>query len=97
MLIPTHCAKLLAVEPGASRDPSNPSPVKVLWVGLVLVHRCSYGLVYYWCKRAVEADPGGAWPVERAPLSEKVLVPKAVAEAFEVSERSQEPLAAESY
>jgi predicted ATPase/DNA-binding CsgD family transcriptional regulator len=41
----------------------------------------------------IEAYPDGAWLVELAPLSEEVLVPKAVAEALEVPERPQEPLA----
>jgi predicted ATPase len=35
----------------------------------------------------VEAYPDGVWLVELAPLSEAVLVPKAVAEALEVPER----------
>src|SRR5215208_2269073 len=37
--------------------------------------------------------PDGVWLVELAPLSEEVLVPKAVAEALEVPERLGEPLA----
>jgi predicted ATPase/DNA-binding CsgD family transcriptional regulator len=41
----------------------------------------------------VEAHPNGVWLVELAPLSEEVLVPKAVAEALEVPERPAEPLA----
>jgi predicted ATPase/DNA-binding CsgD family transcriptional regulator len=41
----------------------------------------------------VEAYPHGVWLVELAPLSEEVLVPKAVAEALEVTERPREPLA----
>ncbi len=41
----------------------------------------------------VEAYPDGVWLVELAPLSEEVLVPKAVAEALEVSERPAESLA----
>jgi len=41
----------------------------------------------------VEAYPDGAWLVGLAPLSEEVLVPKAVAEALGVLERPQEPLA----
>jgi len=40
----------------------------------------------------VQAYPDGVWLVELAPLSEGVLVPKAVAEALEVPERSGEPL-----
>jgi predicted ATPase len=36
--------------------------------------------------------PDGVWLVELAPLSEGTLVPKAVAEALEVSERPAEPL-----
>jgi predicted ATPase len=40
-----------------------------------------------------EAYPHGVWLVELAPLSEEVLVPKAVAEALEVPERPAEPLA----
>ena len=40
----------------------------------------------------IEAYPGGVWLVELAPLSEEVLVPKAVAEALGVPERPQEPL-----
>jgi predicted ATPase len=35
----------------------------------------------------------GVWLVELAPLSEEALVPKAVAEAVEVPERPDEPLA----
>ena len=41
----------------------------------------------------LEAYPDGVWLVELAPLSEEVLVPKAVAEALEVPERSAGPLA----
>ncbi len=41
----------------------------------------------------VEAYPHGVWLVELAPISEEVLVPKAVAEALEVPERSAGPLA----
>jgi predicted ATPase len=41
----------------------------------------------------VEAYPNGVWIVELAPLSEAALVPKAVAEALRVPERSGEPLA----
>jgi predicted ATPase/DNA-binding CsgD family transcriptional regulator len=41
----------------------------------------------------VEAYPDGVWLVELAPLSEEVLVPKAVAEALMVPERPAEPLA----
>ena len=41
----------------------------------------------------VEAYPDGVWLVELAPLSEEVLVPKAVAEVLEVPERPAEPLA----
>jgi hypothetical protein len=41
----------------------------------------------------LEAYPHGVWLVELAPLSEKVLVPKAVAEALDVPERPLEPLA----
>ncbi|HLL40229.1 MAG TPA: tetratricopeptide repeat protein [Rubrobacteraceae bacterium] len=41
----------------------------------------------------LEAYPNGVWLVELAPLSEAALVPKAVAEALEVPERPQEPLA----
>jgi predicted ATPase/DNA-binding CsgD family transcriptional regulator len=40
----------------------------------------------------LEIYPDGVWLVELAPLSEEALVPKAVAEAFEVSERPDEPL-----
>jgi predicted ATPase/DNA-binding CsgD family transcriptional regulator len=40
----------------------------------------------------IEAYPAGVWLVELAPLSEKTLVPKAVAEALEVPERPQEPM-----
>jgi predicted ATPase/DNA-binding CsgD family transcriptional regulator len=40
----------------------------------------------------VEAYPDGVWLVEFAPLSEEVLVPKAVAEALKVPERPAEPL-----
>jgi predicted ATPase/DNA-binding CsgD family transcriptional regulator/Tfp pilus assembly protein PilF len=40
----------------------------------------------------LEAYPDGLWLVELAPLSEEVLVPKAVAEALKVPERPQEPL-----
>ena len=35
----------------------------------------------------IEAYPDGVWLVELAPLSEEVLVPKAVAEALGVPER----------
>jgi len=41
----------------------------------------------------VEAYPHGVWLVEFAPLSEEVLVPKAVAGALAVPERPAEPLA----
>jgi predicted ATPase len=41
----------------------------------------------------IEAYPDGAWLVELTPLSEAALVPKAVAEALRVPERSGEPLA----
>jgi predicted ATPase/DNA-binding CsgD family transcriptional regulator len=41
----------------------------------------------------LEAYPDGVWLVELAPLSEEVLVPKAVAEALEVPERPAGPLA----
>jgi predicted ATPase/DNA-binding SARP family transcriptional activator/DNA-binding CsgD family transcriptional regulator len=41
----------------------------------------------------VGAYPDGVWLVELAPLSEAALVPKAVAEALGVPERSAEPLA----
>jgi non-specific serine/threonine protein kinase len=41
----------------------------------------------------VEAYPDGVWLVELAPLSEEVLVPKAVAETLGVLERPAEPLA----
>jgi predicted ATPase len=41
----------------------------------------------------MEAYPDGVWFVELAPLSEKELVPKAVAEALQVPERPQEPIA----
>ncbi len=41
----------------------------------------------------VEAYPNGVWLVEFAPLSEEVLVPKAVAEALKVPERPAQPLA----
>ena len=40
----------------------------------------------------IEAYPAGAWLVELAPLSEEVLVPKAVAETLGVPERPAEPL-----
>ncbi len=40
----------------------------------------------------LEAYPNGVWLVELAPLSEEVLVPKAVAEALKVPERPAEPL-----
>ena len=40
----------------------------------------------------LEAYPDGVWLVELAPLSEEVLVPKAVAEALKVLERPEEPL-----
>ena len=40
----------------------------------------------------IEAYPEGVWLVELAPLSEEVLVPKAVADALGVSERPREPL-----
>ncbi len=43
----------------------------------------------------VEAYPDGVWLVELAPLSEEVLVPKAVAEALKVPERPAEPLVLE--
>ena len=38
----------------------------------------------------IEAYPDGAWLVELTPLSEAALVPKAVAEALRVPERSGE-------
>ena len=41
----------------------------------------------------VETYPDGVWLVELAPLSEEVLVPKAVAEVLKVPERPAEPLA----
>src|SRR5215210_1289775 len=41
----------------------------------------------------LDAYPDGVWLVELAPLSEQALVPKAVAEALEVPERPQEPIA----
>jgi predicted ATPase/DNA-binding CsgD family transcriptional regulator/Tfp pilus assembly protein PilF len=41
----------------------------------------------------IEAYPDGVWLVELAPLSEKELVPKAVAEALGVPERPREPIA----
>jgi predicted ATPase/DNA-binding CsgD family transcriptional regulator len=41
----------------------------------------------------IEAYPDGVWLVELAPLSEEVLVPKAVAEVLGVPERPAEPLA----
>jgi predicted ATPase/DNA-binding CsgD family transcriptional regulator len=41
----------------------------------------------------IEAYPDGVWLVEFAPLSEKVLVPKAVAEALGVVERPGESIA----
>ena len=41
----------------------------------------------------MEAYSDGVWFVELAPLSEEALVPKAVAEALEVPERPDEPLA----
>ena len=41
----------------------------------------------------IEAYPDGVWLVGLAPLSEEILVPKAVAEALGVPERPQEPLA----
>jgi len=41
----------------------------------------------------LEAYPDGVWLVELAPLSEEVLVPKAVAETLKVPERPAEPLA----
>lgn len=44
-------------------------------------------------RNIIEAYPDGAWLVELAPLSEEVLVPKAVAEALGVPERPTEPLA----
>jgi predicted ATPase/DNA-binding CsgD family transcriptional regulator len=44
-------------------------------------------------RNLLEAYPDGVWLVELASLSEEVLVPKAVAEAVEVPERPQEPLA----
>ncbi len=40
----------------------------------------------------VGAYPDGVWLVELAPLSEEVLVPKAVAEALGVPERPREPI-----
>ena len=44
-------------------------------------------------RNLLEAYPQGVWLVELAPLSEAVLVPKALAEALKVPERSGEPLA----
>src|SRR5215204_4829214 len=41
----------------------------------------------------LESYPDGAWLVELAPISEDALVTKAVAEALEVPERPEEPLA----
>jgi predicted ATPase/DNA-binding CsgD family transcriptional regulator len=41
----------------------------------------------------VDAYSDGVWFVELAPLSEEALVPRAVAEALEVLERPEEPLA----
>ena len=41
----------------------------------------------------IEAYPDGVWLVELAPLSEEVLVPKAVAGALGASERPAEPIA----
>ena len=41
----------------------------------------------------IEAYSDGVWLVELAPLSEEVLVPKAVAEVLKVPERPQEPIA----
>ena len=41
----------------------------------------------------IDAYPDGVWLVELAPLSEEVLVPKAVAEALGVPERPREPIA----
>jgi predicted ATPase/DNA-binding CsgD family transcriptional regulator len=41
----------------------------------------------------IEAYPDGVWFVEFAPLSEDVLVPKAVAEALGVPQRPREPIA----
>jgi non-specific serine/threonine protein kinase len=41
----------------------------------------------------IEAYPDGVWLLELAPLSEKELVPKAVAEALGVPERPREPIA----
>ena len=41
----------------------------------------------------IEAYPDGVWLVELAPLSDKELVPKAVAEALGVPERPREPIA----
>jgi predicted ATPase len=41
----------------------------------------------------IEAYPDGVWLVELAPLSDKELVPKAVAEALGVAERPREPIA----
>jgi predicted ATPase/DNA-binding CsgD family transcriptional regulator len=40
----------------------------------------------------IEAYPDGVWLVGLAPLSEEILVPKAVAEALGVPERPQEPI-----
>ena len=40
----------------------------------------------------IEAYPNGVWLVELAPLFEAALVPKAVAEALEVTERPVDPL-----
>ena len=40
----------------------------------------------------IVAYPDGVWFVELAPLSEEILVPKAVAEALKVPERSSETL-----
>ena len=41
----------------------------------------------------IEAYPDGVWLVKLAPLSEEVLIPKAVAEALGVPERPAEPIA----
>ena len=40
----------------------------------------------------IEAYPDGVWLVGLSPLSEEILVPKAVAEALGVPERPQEPI-----
>jgi predicted ATPase len=40
----------------------------------------------------IESYPDGVWLIELAPLSDEELVPKAVAQALEVPERSAQPL-----